>query len=318
MCGIGSIDVSENEILNFGEDVLNILLSDRTTNRNILWATTDYEHYGEQFKAHLPIKVELITGEYKDIIQPRVYKEKINQTTRTKDKAEVFTPSWMCNEQNNLVDKSWFGRDNVFNKTSGHEWISNNDLIVFEDKPHKRWQDYVDILRLEITCGEAPYLVSRYDSVSGSPIAVQDRIGLLDRKLRVVCENTTTEKDWIKWTVRAFQSIYGFEFQGDNLLLARENLLYTFIDYVNYKFNRKPSREELKKIADIISWNIWQMDGKHFTVPLESIIPQYTQLSIFDDEIKVDRYCKIKDWRAKKILTYASLVQNEQENYREN
>lgn len=318
MCGIGSIDVSENEILNFGEDVLNILLSDRTTNRNIIWATTDYEHYGEQFKAHLPINVELITGKYKDIIQPRVYKEKINQTSRTKDKAEVFTPSWMCNEQNNLVDKSWFGRDNVFNKTSGHEWISNNDLIVFENKPHKRWQDYVDILRLEITCGEAPYLVSRYDSVSGSPIAVQDRIGLLDRKLRVVCENTTTEKDWIKWTVRAFQSIYGFEFQGDNLLLARENLLYTFIDYVNYKFNRKPSREELKKIADIISWNIWQMDGKHFTVPFESIIPQYTQLSIFDDEIKVDRYCKIKDWRAKKILTYASLVQNEQENYSEN
>jgi hypothetical protein len=30
--------------------------------------------------------------------------------------AEVFTPSWICNAQNNLIDNTWFGRDNVFNK----------------------------------------------------------------------------------------------------------------------------------------------------------------------------------------------------------
>jgi hypothetical protein len=39
---------------------------------------------------------------------------------------------------------------------------------------------------MEISCGEAPYLVSRYDTVSGNIISVDDRIGLLDRKLRVV------------------------------------------------------------------------------------------------------------------------------------
>lgn len=311
MCGVSSIDISENEILYFGEDILNILLADRTANRNILWATSDYEIYGKKFNAQSPIEVESITGKYKNIIQPRVYKEKVNQTTRTKDKAEVFTPSWMCNVQNNLVDKSWFGRDNVFNMPKGQEWISTKNSIEFENKPNKRWQDYVDILRLEITCGEAPYLVSRYDSVTGSPIDVPERIGLLDRKLRVVNENTITEKDWIKWAIRAFQSIYGFEFQGDNLLLARENLLYTFIDYVNYKFNRNPSHTEIKKIADIISWNIWQMDGKKFTVPFESTPTQYTQLSIFDNDVKEERYCKIKDWRSRKVLTYISLINAE-------
>ena len=49
--------------------------------------------------------------------------------------------------------------------------------------------------------------------------------------MRVVSENAKNEDEWLKWTVRAFQSVYGYEFQGDNLLLlARENLLHTFID----------------------------------------------------------------------------------------
>ncbi|MEE3499435.1 MAG: restriction endonuclease subunit M, partial [Ruminococcus bromii] len=54
----------------------------------------------------------------------------------------------------------------------------------------KSWQDYIKDTRLEMTCGEAPYLVSRYDAITGEDIAVSDRIGLLDRKLRIVGENT--------------------------------------------------------------------------------------------------------------------------------
>ena len=48
--------------------------------------------------------------------------------------------------------------------------------------------------RLEISCGEAPYLVSRYDTVTGETIPISQRIGLLDRKLRVISENTDTEE----------------------------------------------------------------------------------------------------------------------------
>ena len=51
---------------------------------------------------------------------------------------------------------------------------------------------YVISKRIEITCGEAPYLVSRYDTVTGKKIDVVDRVGLLDRKLRVINENTET------------------------------------------------------------------------------------------------------------------------------
>ena len=92
-------------------------------------------------------------------------------------------------------------------------------------------EKYVDAKRLEISCGEAPYLVSRYDTVTGKEITIEQRIGLLDRKLRVVGENTNTEEEWFKWTKRAYESTYGYEYQGDSLLIARENLLSTLLKY---------------------------------------------------------------------------------------
>ena len=75
-----------------------------------------------------------------------------------------------------------------------------------------------------MSCGESPYLVSRYNVITGEDIPISDRVGLLDRKLRIVCENVDDEKDWYEWAKIAYQSIYGFEWQGDNLVLAREAL----------------------------------------------------------------------------------------------
>lgn len=307
-----SIDVSEDEILRFGKALLEILLYDRTTEQNIIWGTSDYEIYGEDYKAQLPIKIDLITGKNKYIIQPRVCKEKNSQTLRTKDKAEVFTPSWICNLQNNLIDNAWFGRENVFNVQNNKSWISTIDVIKFDTKATRQWVDYVDEKRLEVACGEAPYLVSRYDTVTGEYIKITNRIGLLDRKLRVVNENATNDAEWMTWTIRAFQSVYGFEFQGDSLLLARENLLYTFIDYFRFRFKREPSLKELETIAIIISWNIWQMDGKTFTVPLSTLTDNYQQFYIADLFVESNsepQFCKIRDWRLDETLTYASLVQ---------
>lgn len=87
-------------------------------------------------------------------------------------------------------------------------------------------------------------------------IDIKNRIGILDIKLRIVNENTTDEEEWFNWVVRSYESTYGYEFQGDNLLIARINLLQTFVDNLDYKWNRMPSVKELKKIANIITWNI--------------------------------------------------------------
>lgn len=286
-----TVDVDENK---WGVEILEILLKDRTMNRNIMWATSDYEFLGEEYNSHSPILIECIINENSNVIKPRVLKTKENQRNRTKAKAEVFTPSWVCNKQNNLIDKYWFCRDDVFNTEKNKSWEVNADKIKFPTDRNKTWEKYIDERRLEITCGEAPYLVSRYDTVTGNSICIFDRIGLLDRKMRIVHENSETEEDWLKWSERAFQSVYGFEFQGDNLLLARENLLVSYCDYMEEKLNREPTHKELIKIAKIISWNLWQMDGLTYMTPYKN----------------EDRFCLIKDWRSKKVVAFKDLIKS--------
>lgn len=308
------IDIIEDDILEISKPVLDNLLKDRTTRKNIIWATDDYLNSGNEYEAKCEITIPKITGSNSNVIKPRIAKAKEHKINRIRNKAEVFTPSWVCNEQNNLIDDVWFGRKNIFNIATGNLWKTIKGNIFFEKDNKKSWKSYVDAKRLEISCGEAPYLVSRYDTVSGKKIPIEERVGLLDRKLRIVNENTDDEKEWYEWTKRAYQSIYGYEYQGDNLLLARENLLYTFIDNMLYKFNSVPIENELKEISNIISWNIWQMDGITMTVPFSERPCENSQIPLFDDTC--DQHyeeiepipCKIFDWRANNSLEFRSMV----------
>ena len=294
-------------------DVLKILLKDKTMGRNIILATPAYSVNGERILETEVLSEELLRGIGIGILQPRVIKSTEEQAERTRKKAEVFTPSWICNKMNNHCDEEWFGYQNVFNEEKGNTWVTKETPIVFSDG--KSWQQYVDSMRLEITCGEAPYLVSRYDTTTGELIPVKDRIGILDRKLRVVCENTDSKDEWMKWVIRAFQSSYGFEFQGDNLLIGRINLLVTFDDYYEERWNERPSDEELRKIANIISWNLWQMDGLTGMVPFAEKQVEFQQLSMFDflagEETESKQReavpARIYDWRSKESVEYNSI-----------
>ena len=294
------------EINKISESLLKIILLDRTTGKNILWATEDYFPIDSKSQ----IQISQITGANEGRIKPRTQKLKEEQQTRTRNKAEVFTPSWICNEQNNLIDETWFGRKNIFNMTEEKKWAATKGKIKFSTDigSGKTWQDYIKLTRLEITCGEAPYLVSRYDSVTGSKIPLSRRIGLLDRKLRVVCENATNEAEFLLWSKIAFQNTYGFELQGDNLLLARMNLFLTFCDYAHHFLKREPDEEEKTEIAKIISWNLWQMDGRTFSTPFSSG-DDSGQVFLFDEMNTMENFpCKIMDWKENKIILYKSLL----------
>lgn len=255
------IDISENELLRQSEGLLQKLLLDHTTQKNIFWATDDYATLGEEFHYYAPITIDCITGKHGSVIQPRVLKTKEEQINRTKDKAEVFTPSWVCNIQNNLIDEAWFGRKDVFNleHPESKTWSATTEPVIFPED--RTWKDYVRSTRMEITCGEAPYLVSRYDTTTGEFIPIPQRIGMLDRKLRIVSENTSNTGEWLKMVQEAYKNIYAYEWQGDSLLLAREALLITFIEYYEAKFGKRPLDKSIDYIAYIISWNVWQMDG---------------------------------------------------------
>ncbi len=190
---INSIDVKENHIYKLNKDLLATLLMDRTSGKNIIWATDNYSDRGYGYRNTDYITVESITGFHGNVIKPRSEKSKKEQSDRIRKKAEVFTPSWICNKQNNLVDNAWFGTDFVFNEEIDRTWKATTEPIIFPTQTGKSWQDYINDVRLEITCGEAPYLVSRYDTVSGEMIDLSQRIGLLDRKLRVVSENVDSK-----------------------------------------------------------------------------------------------------------------------------
>jgi NOL1/NOP2/fmu family ribosome biogenesis protein len=231
---ICNVDISEQDIYDYSPEVLAALLEDHTMSiyvqenskepskvANIFWATFDYEStiidengivINDGYQYNDEIKIEKITGLCQRVIMPRVLKTKQLQIDRTKDKAEVFTPSWVCNAQNNLIDTAWFGRKDVFNReviseNGTHYWIPTEGKIVFPDNdPKKTWTKYIVENRMEITCGEAPYLVSRYDTTTGVFIPIQKRIGLLDRKFRVINENVKTEKEWYDMAEK-----YGYE-----------------------------------------------------------------------------------------------------------
>lgn len=127
------------------------------------------------------------------------------------------------------------------------------------------WKEYINKTCLEVTCGEAPFLTSRYDTTTGQMIAVPDRIGLLDRKLNVLAEQFHDYDMWMCWAINAYASTYGYEWQGDNLLLARCNLFLTLIENLGIGLMLKARNwlhaHFLDCIADTISWNVWQMDG---------------------------------------------------------
>ena len=281
--------VLDNTIREQMPEILDILLIDRTTStpkktRNIIWANDNYIKYG--YKPYAPtaeIKRELVTGPMSHVIVPRSLKNSSLKKERTKVKAEVFTPTWVVKRQNDEVDKEFL----------------NDDLATYVKR---KW--------LEVTCGEGPYMTTRYDMETGIIIPLDERVGFVDRKLSRINKEITDKVEWQQYVEIAYKATYGFEWNGDSLLLARENLLYTYRDYYIDKWGDEPAVELLKKIAEIISYNVFQMDGLKYIIPLSDQQDKisHVQLSLFeDDEIVIEsnnnpgKRVKIMNWDINKM-----------------
>lgn len=286
----------DNTLIRETPELMKILLMDRTTRRNIIWATDSYTVLGKEFFPEEPIKLNLVANGASELLKPRAAKLKHDQEARTRDRAEVFTPTWVIKKQNDLVEKE------------------------FKDLP---LEEYINKTWLEITCGEGPYMASRYDTVTGEALAIKDRVGFVDRKLQRISAEVTDQEEWLNLVYKAYQASFGYEFQGDSLLIARENLLYTFIDYYLKKFDAMPDMKEVEEIAKIISYNVFQMDGLNYTIPLSEEVELRnlgTQLSLFGDTgeeetvtelIKEGIYVKIKNWENSRLIKFRSIVEEE-------
>ncbi|MBE7004597.1 MAG: restriction endonuclease [Ruminococcaceae bacterium] len=286
------INITDDIVRLHKAGILDRLLCDKTTGRNILWATDAYAELGPRYERNEEIAPELITGASLGVIKTRARKAFEQQTERTRHRAEVFTPLWIVRKMCDHADETWFGYPNVFFKDG-----APTERVRFFENSHT-WRDYVDARRMEITCGEGPFLVSRYDAATGEIIPVAERVGVLDRKLRVVSENAADEAEWLEWAIRAFQASYGYEWAGDNLLIARVNLLASFREHFEARFGHSPEARTEKKLANIIAWNILQMDGLTYAVPYAHAVDD--QISLFESEYRPPPLCRTFNWRARK------------------
>lgn len=280
------IDQTDQDI----DSLLKTLLKDKTTQRNIVWASPSYEGMGKAFCSDQPIRRNLLVGKHQSIIQPRVAKHVRKQEQRTRSSGEVFTPPWLVDKQVSAVLGEW------------------------KEVPLKEW---VALRWLELACGEAPYIVTRYDSVTGDSIPVPKRVGYLDRKLQRISQEVTTEKEFIKLAKIAYESTYGYELQGDSLLLARENLLLSFCEHYEQKFGILPTIKTVKAITKIIVYNVFQMNGLTKRTPYSDHSVKEVQMNLFDagtEGITVaegDMLTVIKDWKHKELVTIESISKGE-------
>ena len=285
------VDIQNDLALLDSMNLLDSLLTDKTTGKSILWATDAYSERGRQYDKASRITRESLIPE--GILRTRAQKESAQQDARTRQHAEVFTPLWVVRKMNDYADKEWFGYPDVFFK----DGKPVPDKIRFWDN-RKIWKDYVDSRRLEITCGEAPFLVTRYDVETGEILPVRERAGILDRKLRVVGENTDTERAWITWAARAVEATYGYEFQGDSLLIARLNVLMTVRDFMEDRFGQTLTEKQFGRLIQTVVWNLWQMDGLTDRIPFAAEEePDMGGLLFGMMQEQENTDCRIYDWR---------------------
>ena len=173
---------------------------------------------------------------------PRYMKSSMDQKDRTKEKAEVFTPASVVKKMNDSFDDGYQG---------GYE-------------------DYISKRVLEVTCGEAPFLTTRYDATTGQQIPCGDRVGLLDRKLQRI-PDSVDKSEWTALATRSLKATYGYEWQEDSIFLATKNLLLNTIEYHIDRFNELPDQDDIKEWATIISYNIFRMDGVTLCIPETNI-----------------------------------------------
>lgn len=273
--------------------ILSELLADHSADGNIVWATDAYKHLGEGYGTTDEIQPDLVTKAHAGMIRRRAKKNKEEQSLLTRKHAEVFTPARICKKMIDYADAAWSEDHGI-------------------RQPKDSWREYVTSTRMEITCGEAPYLVNRYDADTGDEIPdTRDRIGILDRKLRLVTENVHQRQDWIDWAIKATQSTYGYEYQGDNLLIARINILSSIEDHLSAAGYEAMTQSEYRQFANIISWNLWQMDGLNYTTPDRPGDGDSTPLTLFgneDDAIPAQRIpATIRNWHTGKVITFKTI-----------
>lgn len=92
--------------------VLDTLLKDRSTGKNIIWATDPPKELQTVMYEPVTDRSQITTQQlgltHYEVVLPRMMKQTDTQQQRTRKKGEVFSPAWVCNKMNNALDADWF------------------------------------------------------------------------------------------------------------------------------------------------------------------------------------------------------------------
>ena len=92
--------------------VLDTLLKDHSTGKNIIWATDPPEELQTVMYEPVTDRSQITTQQlgltHYEVVLPRMMKQTDTQQQRTRKKGEVFSPAWVCNKMNNALDADWF------------------------------------------------------------------------------------------------------------------------------------------------------------------------------------------------------------------
>ena len=92
--------------------VLDMLLKDKSTGKNIIWATDPPEELQTVMYEPVTDRSQITTQQlgltHYEVVLPRMMKQTDTQQQRTRKKGEVFSPAWVCNKMNNALDADWF------------------------------------------------------------------------------------------------------------------------------------------------------------------------------------------------------------------
>ena len=78
-----NVELTETELEKKYHGILEILLIDRTSNKNIIWATSNYSRFGKGFMStdHMPLKY--LINHSRQIVKPRILKSKTEQKKKS-------------------------------------------------------------------------------------------------------------------------------------------------------------------------------------------------------------------------------------------
>ena len=239
------------------ESVLETLLTDKSTRRPLVWPS------GPEHPAAWMSRDDLLRPD-KNAEDPQA------------EQAEFL--EW--NRKLNSLDAAWFGHEPAFNTESASGWQTLSEPVAFDDPFH--WKKYVIRPVFLFQAGRGQALVFRPFALGAQPMPYEKRMGILDRRLRIISENTREESEWLRWAESALQSLYGTDSSPLSIFQARLSAIMAVREAYAQRFGAQlPVREE-KYMVTTLCWNLFQMDpvtGCSFPVEEK---PAPVQLSLFE------------------------------------